>query len=929
MDPAHLRYAPDVTTEDEPHEPRDEKALELIAHLAMRLEEHPADELDAAIDDLLSELGPAADADRAYTFQRSADGTTVRNTHEWCAPGVEPQMEKLQAVPIDLIVRWMPAFERGEAVVLPSVAALDPEHHPETPVLEELGVRSLLAVPLRSGGRWTGFVGFVAVRRERDWSPSVRQMLRLTGHLIGIALARSSSERATRQRFDVMLEYASATIVLFDRRRRLVAFNPVAAERSRQNYGVELVIGQRIEAAYFDADLRRALAGEVVRELWGPEHREPTVPDYWVEVTISPVRDDAGDVTGAVYHSVDITEQVRARRSLERGNRLRQGLLALAHAALVHHHDAEPLQQVLEQAVRHVPGAEAGSVLQLDPDGRYRFVAAVGFDLEALGPLRFPTDAISEPAAADVTRLPRLLPHVLDDPAVRRAFEDSGPTDAIAATLSVPVVVEGRTAAYLQLNSFSDAGAFGDDSLEAGRLLGDLIGALVQRLDLERGLLEERAKLAHLAHHDPLTGLPNRVLLADRLDRALMRDARTGHATALMVVDLDGFKSVNDTFGHAAGDELLAALAHRLDDVLRGADTVARLGGDEFAVVAAGLETVGSAANVARKVLSTLHQPIAIAGRDVYVGASIGVSVAPADGTDAGELLANADLAMYRAKRAGRGAVAYFTPDLDARMRERAQLTEDLRSALRDGTGIRVAFQPQVRLDGGGCVGVEALARWNHPTLGAVPPATFVPLAEESGLVQALSDHVFDLACAGFARMRAADMGTSGRLALNVAPQELRAGDLEARLARITGRYGLGPGDLDLEVTESVMAGEHADLLDPLRCLQAAGARVAIDDFGTGYSSLHRLAVLPVDVLKIDRSFVERLGAGRRDAALVDGVLALASGLGLHAIAEGVETEAQRDALIERGCLVAQGYLFGRPMAEADLIHWHAERFAS
>ena len=312
----------------------------------------------------------------------------------------------------------------------------------------------------------------------------------------------------------------------------------------------------------------------------------------------------------------------------------------------------------------------------------------------------------------------------------------------------------------------------------------------------------------------------------------------------------------------------------------------------------------------------------------MHVGASIGVSVAPADGSDAGTLLANADLAMYRAKRAGRGAVAYFTPDLDARMRERAQLTEELRAALRDGTGIRAVLQPQVRLDDRGCVGVEALARWDHPTRGAVPPGTFVPLAEESGLVQALSDHVFGLACASFARLRAAGLLPGCRLALNVAPQQLRAGDLETRLARITAAHGLGPSDLDLEVTESVMADEHADLLDPLRRLRAAGARVAIDDFGTGYSSLHRLAVLPVDVLKVDRSFVQGLGGGQREAALIDGVLALAAGVGLVAVAEGVETEAQRAALLERGCRVAQGFLLGRPMTEAELIAWHADRFA-
>lgn len=909
-----------------PERSRLDEAIELVGQLAVRLEERPPHELDAAIDDLLAELGTAAAADRAYTFVRSGGGAFVRNAHEWCAPGIEPQIAALQAVPVAVIERWVPFFERGETIALPSVAALDPHHHPEAAVLTAQDVRSLLAVPLRYGGRWTGFVGFDAVRQERIWSPTMVQVLRLTAHLIGIALGRAEAARATERRFDVTLELASATITLFDRDRRIVAFNGVAAERSRRNYGVELRVGDRIETPHFDADLRRALAGEVVRALRGPEHRAPGVPPYWVEATISPVRDDDGVITGAVYHSVDVTEQVRARLALERSAHLRQSLLGLAHATLSERHAEHPLQQVLEQAVRFVPGAEAGSVLQVDGDGRYRFVAAVGFDLARLAPLRLPLDAIAQPHADTVTRGPRLLPQVLDDPEARAAFTAAGPIPT--ATLSVPVVVAGRTAAYLQLDAFGDADPFGDEALELGRLLGDLAGALVQRLTLERDLEEERAKLAHLAHHDALTGLPNRVLLADRLGQALARDARDGRATALMVVDLDGFKSVNDTFGHAAGDELLAALGQRLAHTLRGEDTIARLGGDEFAVVAAGLTHPADAGAVARKVLDSLQEPIAVGGREVRMGASLGVAVAPDDGRDAAVLLANADLAMYRSKHGGRGALTFFTADLDARMRERAQLTVELRAALQDGRGIDVAFQPQVRLDGGGCVGVEALARWTHPSRGAVAPAVFVPLAEEAGLVGALSDRVFDLACAGFARLRAAGHAVGGRLALNVAPQELRVGDLEARLARLTARHGLTLRDLDVEVTESVMADEQDALLEPLRRLREAGARVAIDDFGTGTSSLHRLAVLPVDVLKIDRSFVHGLDRGERDAAVVDAVLALARGLGLEVVAEGVETEAQRTALAERGCALAQGYLFARPLALDALLDWHAPRGA-
>jgi diguanylate cyclase (GGDEF)-like protein len=373
---------------------------------------------------------------------------------------------------------------------------------------------------------------------------------------------------------------------------------------------------------------------------------------------------------------------------------------------------------VLAHAVAHVPGADAGSVIVRGVDGNYRVEAAQGYDLEVLRRI------VLAPA------------EVGGRGATERRTRDGGHRDApphgrqtagaavrrrrgrdCAARCAYRSSVHGEIAALLHLDATERPDAFDDDAVESGTLIGGLLGALLQRLSLESELKSERSKLDHMAHHDPLTGLPNRILLGDRLAHALERDRRSGHATALLVVDLDGFKSVNDTFGHATGDRLLAVLGSRLREALRTEDTVARIGGDEFAVVASGLVDPAAARVIAQKVAAAFDAPIDVAGRVVGIGGSIGVSIAPQDGDDAGTLLKNADLAMYRVKREGRGAIAFFTHDLDARMRARTLLTEDLRAALQAGE-LHLAYQVRVRLGDGSAVGVEAFARWDHPCRG-------------------------------------------------------------------------------------------------------------------------------------------------------------------------------------------------------------------
>ncbi len=438
-------------------------------------------------------------------------------------------------------------------------------------------------------------------------------------------------------------------------------------------------------------------------------------------------------------------------------------------------------------------------------------------------------------------------------------------------------------------------------------------------------------QLAHQAFHDPLTGLANRALFLDRLGHALgrraaAREGDAAEAVAVVYVDLDDFKTVNDSLGHAHGDALLREVAERLRRATRGCDTVARLGGDEFAVLLEGMAGARDAAVVVERVLATLAHPVALgegaAARVVRAGASVGVAYARGGETAEG-LLRDADVAMYRAKGAGKGRHAVFEPAMHAALVARLELEADLRRALEAPAagGLWVAYQPIVDLRTGRVQGFEALARWDRAAEGAAPgpvsPAQFVPVAEESGLVAPLGRWVLREACAQVARWRRAFPGAGGlRLSVNVSGRQL--GDLDALAADVRGALagaGLEPSALVLEMTESVLMQRTDDTLRRLAALKALGVQLAVDDFGTGYSSLAYLQRFPVDVLKIDKAFVDGVATEAGDRAIARTVVALGQALGLRVVAEGVERDDQRRALAAMGCGSAQGYLFGRPLA--------------
>jgi diguanylate cyclase (GGDEF)-like protein/PAS domain S-box-containing protein len=679
--------------------------------------------------------------------------------------------------------------------------------------------------------------------------------------VLGLALAGSYADRRLRDK-DLLLATAmnnlSQGVVMFDAAERLVACN----DRYIEMYGLSADV-LKLGATLTDVIRHRIATGSLARDV--EEYRTTLVTAMKAGKTASWIvelndgrsvsvinRPFAGGYWVGTHE--DITERRRSEKELER------------------------TKTFLNTVIENVP---ATIFVKDATDLRYMLVNRAGERYYGV-----PREQLIGKTAYDI------FPHATAEFVVRTdrqllASGEEGFTDQHA------IETPGNGTRYVTSRRLP----IRDENGKPQYLLG-----VVEDIT-ERKVAQER--IAHMAHHDALTDLPNRASFSDKLAATLEKAAKDKESFAILCVDLDRFKEVNDVFGHSTGDALLLAVSRRMQEAAGNA-FLARFGGDEFALVVAEGAQPATAAAVAERLLAIVADDIEVEGHRMRIGLSIGIAIYPNDGGDTTTLLANADAALYRAKDDGRGTIRFFEADMDKQLRERRAIQHELRSAIANGE-IALHYQPQAQIDGA-IIGFEALVRWNHPSRGLVSPGVFIPLAEESGLIIQMGEWILREAC-----REAASWPKPLQIAINLSPVQFRHGDLAGLVHAVLLETGLAPNRLELEITEGVLIGDFSRAVSILRRLKALGVRIAMDDFGTGYSSLSYLQAFPFDKIKIDRGFVANLDRNSQSAAIIRAVIGLGRGLDLPVVAEGVETRDQLAFLAREACDEVQGYLVGKP----------------
>ena len=632
----------------------------------------------------------------------------------------------------------------------------------------------------------------------------------------------------------------------------ILAGYPLAEARGRKP---DIMKSDKHDAAFYRELWDTILRGESFRGVFMNCRRNGDL--YYEEKTITPLRNPAGMITHFVSTGKDITERIHA----------------------------ENLIRANEEHLRTIIDSEPECVKVVDRDGRL-------LDMNASGLAMIEADSLEQALQRPLLGL--ILPEH------RAAFQALTENVLKGNKGTLVFEIEGLKGARRWLETHAVPMNTRDGSAV---LLG------ITRDITERRRAQER--LSYLAHHDELTGLPNRSLFNDRLRQAMIDAARHGRSVAVVFLDLDRFKNVNDTLGHDAGDQLLQRVGERLQGAVRRGDTVARLSGDEFTLVLADMAQVDDAARLAQKILEMFSQPFSIAGRELFIRVSLGITVYPADTEDSQMLLRNADIAMYRAKEAGRNNYQFYTPQMTVKAVKRLGMEHALRIGLERGEFL-LHYQPIFSCRGGHIIGMEALLRWNSAGYGVVPPTDFIPLAEDTGLILPLGAWVLRTACAQLREWHVTGFPELV-MSVNLSVRQFQHNDVAKTIGDTLTAASLLPRHLELEITESILA-QGEEVTTVLHELSRRGVRFSIDDFGTGYSSLSYLKRFPIDTLKIDRSFVQDIPDDADDAAIATAIIAMAHNLGIEVIAEGVETDEQSRFLHSQGCDAMQGFRFSKPL---------------
>ena len=619
-----------------------------------------------------------------------------------------------------------------------------------------------------------------------------------------------------------------------------------------------------------------------------------------------PIRGEDGEVESVLAVVQDVTERLRDAKRLERNAREQRAAARFAQLALIER-DLEALLRLATRTVSDTLHVAYSAVMEYrEAPARFDLRAGVGWESdEDLIPF-------ADGAQAAYT-LQAGSPVVVADYSKESRFTPAGMLADHGIVSGLSVVIEGRERPFGILTAQSREPREFAQGIDFMTAVASVLSAAV-----ERNRDEDASR--HAALHDPLTGLPNRVLAVDRLEHGLRRRQQDGTDVAVMVIDLDRFKLINDSLGHEAGDELLISLAARLTETVRAEDTVARLGGDEFAVICHGLAGIRDVIRIVESVVAAIGRPFPLSSGERFIAASIGVTIASPASDVSDSLLRDADVAMYRAKSEGAGGYELFGDEMRAQVLTRLRTETELRQALRQNE-LRVHYQPIVDVVTGRTEGVEALVRWQHPRDGLCGPDKFISIAEETGLIVEMGQWVLEQACAQVAEWQQLLDRRLG-LCVNISPRQLTSDTLGPVIAATVRSSGLLAGTLALELTESALINESQAPQESIRSLSEQGLRLLLDDFGTGYSSLSYLKRFKLDGIKIDREFVDGLGTDENDSAIVEATIGMARGLGLEVVAEGVETEMQLNHLRQLGCLRAQGYLFARPLPAEQITDY-------
>jgi diguanylate cyclase (GGDEF)-like protein/PAS domain S-box-containing protein len=712
---------------------------------------------------------------------------------------------------------------------------------------------------------------------------------------------RSRETESALQRFRTALDASADMVLLMDiRRHRFLDFNESVCKQL--GYAREELMGQgpgtiRVDLPneVLDRQFEQLAAGAERSDIAVATYRRKDGSTFPVEVRRTVHDTPEGPIL--VVNARDLTERKAADARQAAQVRHHETLARFGQAALG---KREPNELVAEAIQAVVDGLGADAIAYLEPGrqpGELVLREGRGYDVGLMA---------AAPGSAVEAALASSEPFVGSGSALPFAWGREFGSVAVVAVRG-DNTVRGALCALARRDD-----AFWADEIAFLRTAASLLSTGLQRIDSER-------RLAYLSQFDPLTGLANRALLADRFAQTIVQAKRRGAPLGVLFIDLDDFKLVNDRLGHSAGDALLCEVTRRLQGGVRAGDTVARISGDEFAVVLGELAQAEDAALVAQKLLDRLGQPIMLGNEQTFITASIGIAAFPNDGDSVEGLLGAADSAMHRAKQSGRNTFQFYTAEITQRTHARAQLAFELRRALERGE-FALAYQPKFDLRSGAACGAEALLRWNHPQRGVVSPAEFIPVLEDTGLIVQVGEWVIGRACADLKDWIAAGR-TPMPLAVNLSARQFRQKDLDLRISAIVAAAGVDPALIELEITESQLMQDPEHAIRIMQALRAGGIRMAIDDFGTGYSSLAYLTRFPVNALKIDRSFVADVLSDPADAAIVRTIIEMAHQLGFTVIAEGVETEPQAAFLRRFGCEQAQGFLFSPPVPAAEVLN--------